>query len=56
MTQFEQLEVLLNEQGGMIQTSEAVKRGISKPVFYNYVKEKIGAGGAWNLCIAGYLD
>lgn len=40
MTQFEQLEILINEQGGMIQTSEAVKRGISKPVFYNYVKEK----------------
>lgn len=40
MTQFEQLEILLNEQGGMIQTSEAVKRGVSKPVFYNYVKEK----------------
>lgn len=40
MKQFEKLESLLNEQGGMIQTSEAVKRGVSKPVFYNYVKEK----------------
>lgn len=40
MKQFEKLESLLNEQGGMLQTSEAVKQGISKPVFYNYVKEK----------------
>lgn len=40
MKQFEKLESLLNEQGGMLQTSEAVKRGVSKPVFYNYVKEK----------------
>lgn len=40
MTQFEQLEILLHERGGMIQTSEAVKQGISKPVFYSYVKEK----------------
>lgn len=40
MTQFEQLDILLNEQGGMIQTSDAVKQGVSKPVFYNYVKEK----------------
>ncbi len=40
MTQFEQLEILLNEQGGMIQTSEAVKQGISKPVFYSYIQEK----------------
>lgn len=40
MTQFNLMEILLDEQGGMIQTSEAVKRGISKTVFYNYVKEK----------------
>lgn len=40
MTQFEQLEILLHEQGGMIQTSEALKQGVSKPAFYSYVKEK----------------
>ncbi|MCX4317485.1 MAG: abortive phage infection protein, partial [Lachnospiraceae bacterium] len=40
MTQFEQLDEFLQKQRGMLQTSDAVKRGISKPVFYNYVKEK----------------
>ena len=40
MTQFEQLDELLEEHRGMFQTSDAVKRGISKSVFYNYVKEK----------------
>ena len=40
MTQFEQLDTILEGQRGMLQTSEVVKRGIPKSVFYNYVKEK----------------
>ena len=40
MTQFEQLDTILEGQRGMLQTSEAVKRGIPKSVFCNYVKEK----------------
>ncbi len=40
MTQFEQLDTILEGQRGMLQTSEAVKRGIPKSVFYSYVKEK----------------
>ena len=40
MTQFEQLDTILEGQHGMLQTSEVVKRGIPKSVFYNYVKEK----------------
>ncbi len=36
------LEDISQRQGqrGILQTSEAVKRGIPKSVFYNYVKEK----------------
>ena len=40
MTQFEQLDVLLNEYGGIIQTFQVIDNGISKPVFYSYVKER----------------
>ena len=40
MTQFEQLDLLLNECGGTIQTFQAINKGISKPVFYAYVKER----------------
>ena len=45
MTQFEQLDLLLNEYGGIIQTFQVIDNGISKPVFYSYVKER-GLGQA----------
>ena len=35
MTQFEQMDAFLKENRGMLQTSEVVERGISKPVFYS---------------------
>lgn len=40
MTQFEQLDLLLDEYGGTIQTFQVINSGISKPVFYAYVKER----------------
>ena len=40
MTQFEQLDLLLNEYGGTIQTFQVIDNGISKPIFYSYVKER----------------
>ncbi len=40
MNQFEQLNQLIEEHGGMIQTFQVLEAGISKPVFYAYVKEK----------------
>lgn len=40
MTQFEQLDLLMEECQGTIQTSQVLKNGISKPTFYSYVKER----------------
>lgn len=40
MTQFEQLNQLIKKHGGTIQTFQVLEAGISKPVFYAYVKEK----------------
>ena len=40
MTQFEKLDLLLRECGGTIQTFHVLKNGISKSVFYAYVKEQ----------------
>jgi len=40
MNQFKQLNFLLEQHGGMIQTAQVVKAGISKPVFYDYIKER----------------
>ena len=40
MTRYEQLDQLLAEHKGMIQTSQVVEAGISKPIFYDFVKEK----------------
>ena len=40
MTQFEKLDLLLRECGGTIQTFEVLNNGISKSVFYAYVKER----------------
>lgn len=40
MTQFEQLDLLLNEYGGIIQTFQVLNNGISKSVFYAYVKKR----------------
>lgn len=40
MNQYEQLERLISEHGGTIQTCEVLEAGISKPVFYAYIKEK----------------
>ncbi len=39
MTQFEQMNHLLKQHGGMLQTAHAISHGISKPTFYAYVKE-----------------
>lgn len=40
MVQFEQIDYLIEKYKGIIQTSQVTEVGISKPVFYNYVKEK----------------
>lgn len=40
MTQFEQLDCLLEEYSGMIETAQVIDAGISKPVFYRYIKER----------------
>lgn len=37
---FEQLDGLLTEHDGMLQTSQVIASGIVKPIFYEYVKEK----------------
>lgn len=40
MTRFQQLELLLKEFDGMLLTSQVVARGISKPTFYDFIKEQ----------------
>ena len=40
MTRFQQLEFLLKESEGMLLTSQVVARGISKPTFYDFIKEQ----------------
>lgn len=40
MVQFEQLDYMVEKYGGIIQTAQVTDAGISKTVFYNYVKEK----------------
>lgn len=40
MTQSEQIRNLILSNGGMIQTSQVIALGISKPIFYQYVKDK----------------
>ena len=37
---FEQLDRLLTEHDGMLQTAQVIAGGIVKPIFYEYVKEK----------------
>lgn len=39
MTQNEQIKNLIISNDGMIQTSQVIKLGISKPVLYQYIKE-----------------
>ena len=40
LERFAQLDGRLAEQDGMLQTSQAVARGIVKPIFYEYIKER----------------
>ena len=40
MTQHERLDTALEKNNGILRTSEVVEMGISKPVFYDYVKSK----------------
>ena len=40
MGQYEQLDRMLAALGGMLQTAQAVSAGISKPVFYRYVRDR----------------
>ena len=37
---FQQLDRLLTEHDGMLQTAQVIASGIVKPIFYEYVKEK----------------
>ena len=40
MRQYEQRDSMVAAQGGMIQTAQAASAGISKPVFYHYVRDR----------------
>ena len=40
MRQYEQLDRMLADQDGMLQTAQVVSAGISKPVFYHYVRDR----------------
>ncbi len=40
MGQYEQLDRMLAAQNGILQTAQAVSAGISKPVFYHYVRDR----------------
>ena len=40
MRQFEQLDQMLTAQEGMLLTSQVISFGISKPVFYDYVRSR----------------
>ncbi len=40
MKYYEQLEQIVSDNRGIIQTSEAINAGISKPLFYNFLKER----------------
>lgn len=40
MTRFEQLEQMLAEHDGLLQTVQVTAAGISKPIFYDFIKEK----------------
>lgn len=40
MTQYEQMDLLLEQNKGMIQTAQILNLGITKTVFYRYVKER----------------
>ena len=40
MRQYEQLDRMLAAQDGMLQTAQAVSAGITKPVFYHYVRDR----------------
>ncbi|MEA4883718.1 MAG: type IV toxin-antitoxin system AbiEi family antitoxin domain-containing protein [Clostridia bacterium] len=40
MVQYERLEQLISANRGIVQTAEAVAAGISKPVFYKFVKDR----------------
>lgn len=40
MTRFKQLEQMLVNHGGMLLTSQVIAEGISKPIFYDFVRKK----------------
>lgn len=40
MNQFEQLDQLLEKQDGLLRTEQVVSAGISKPVFYNFIRSR----------------
>lgn len=40
MKQFEQMDQMLTMQNGMLRTSQVIAAGISKPMFYDYVRSR----------------
>ena len=40
MSQFQQLDKLMESQNGMLRTRQALEAGISKPVFYQFVRSR----------------
>ena len=49
---FEQLDRLLTELDGMLQTAQVIASGIVKPIFYEYVKEKNLQQGAHGIYVS----
>lgn len=56
MDKFEQLDLLLANNGGIVMTSDVLAVGVSKPSFYEYVKIRKLEKVARNLCFAGGMD
>lgn len=40
MTTFQQLDVLLEQNNGILRIAQALQIGVSKPVFYSYAKQR----------------
>ena len=40
MTAYEQLDLLFEQNNGIIKTSQVLESGVTKPTFYAYVKQR----------------
>lgn len=57
MTAYDRLDLLFQQNNGIVKTAQVLEIGIAKSTFYAYAKQRgVEQARAWRLCFARCMD